>query len=49
VDLIVPQFEINSAKVFFPIEVIQPVINVREKVLAIYHYFIQGMTINTHP
>jgi hypothetical protein len=48
-NVIIPQFEINSTKIFFPIELIQHVINVRQMIVLMCHYFIQGTTINTHP
>jgi two-component SAPR family response regulator len=36
VDLIIPQLEINSAKVFCPIELIQQIVNAKEKIVVIY-------------
>lgn len=36
VDLIIPRLEINLAKVFCPIELIQQITNAKEKIIVIY-------------
>ncbi len=49
VNLIIPQSEINSAKILCPIESIQQIINVGHKIVIFLRFLIQGMVVNTHP
>jgi hypothetical protein len=44
----VPQFEINLAKILGPIESIQQIINAKQMIVILYGYFVSCIVINAH-
>jgi hypothetical protein len=48
VDLIRPRLEINSTIILIPIELIQQINNVGQRIIILDGYFVQSMVIKTH-
>jgi hypothetical protein len=47
-NLIVVKLDINSAKMFTPIESIQQIIDAKHMIVVLYGYFVQSMVVNAH-
>jgi hypothetical protein len=48
VDLVIPKLEINLAKILSPIKLIQQIINVKQMIVVLNGYFVQGEIINAN-